>query len=548
METGLLQEVTTDTLDASNQPPESFAVAEDSTYRLEIVQQPSYQRCTVEGGVGTEDNNLVINCVDLERSFASIALLGVPVNKQVTVKLEILEEVSQNFVNDQGIVESREVLTTNPNRTQSITYAQSAQLNPNAQAMFTFDEIGMIDGDRYRLSIDTHNTSEEITCSVGTDISNVIQSEDFEFQSAIDGVTPRPVNCQDDELLNNLPQFNLSGTIQGLGNRDGLRLIPFESGSELEIAAGSTSFSFENLATPLLLSRNDDYDIQIERQPEGGYCTVQNGSGEIQTNVDDIEVHCEPAYSVRINLSNIDGLTVDDEVAVKVQLFSSSSSRKNSRLVAQDDGTVIIDDNSSASIDLQDLDEHIANLPAGNYHLYVWLNMNGSTDSNTGDPTFDDDDKALYRLISLEGNQALISKSYNFSHFGDVTAVEVKVNIDSSRRNNTDYQNAGMECIITHPEGDNTARGLRGIPYPRADYRPIISTASRICTENCDSNAEKDAMYTTNYKGYAVSGTAIDIFCIVDLNNNNRLDSEDIYARINNTTARSSTIITNPVE
>lgn len=521
---GLTQVVSRASLDANNYIIPGFVVDEGNGYQLEIVEQPYYQICSFDNdSFGTQSQGVRINCADRDRNFLSISFMNVPVNEQVAVRLDVLQLTSQQVFNAAGIPETVDTWTIAPQRSQVLLYAQDVDLSSNSELIFNTSSMGMFEGDRYRLSIDASQTSDGVRCSVDINPSNFVQSEDFDFQSF---VLNRVISCRDVDFEEGLAQYVLSGQIFGLGNREGLRLIPFEAGPELEIAANANTFEFIDT----LFSRNDDYEVQVGQHPVGGYCEVRNGSGEIQADINTVEVHCQPAYTVQIALSNMDGLNADDNVGVKVQLFSKATSQRNAKLVAKDDGSIIVGDNASVTFDLQDLDDQVASLPQGDYSLYIWINMNGNTDSNTGDPLFEFEDRALYANISLSGNEAVKTFAYQFSHFTNVIPIIVSVPAPESVEDEEEYQNAAMDCMVSPADGVNGRRaGIRGLPYPRADYKPIISTATRICTSDCD-DTDAHPMYLTNLFGYAVQDSLVDIFCIVDKNNDNVLNRGEIYA------------------
>jgi hypothetical protein len=156
--------------------------------------------------------------------------------------------------------------------------------------------------------------------------------------------------------------------------------------------------------------------------------------------------------------------------------------------------------------------------------------MNSNTDSNTGEPILEFEDKALYANIHLDGTGVTRVLEYQFSDFTNVMPVNVIVPVSDSVRRNEDFQNAAMDCMISPADGINHRRpGIRGLPYPRADYKPIISTATRVCSSNCD-DTDANPMYITNIAGYAVQSSPVDIFCIVDKNSDNVLNRGEIYA------------------
>jgi hypothetical protein len=93
----------------------------------------------------------------------------------------------------------------------------------------------------------------------------------------------------------------LSVTISGL-SAAGLVL---DDGTEtISVASGATSATF-----PTLLVDGTDYNVVVDTQPAGLFCTVSNGSGTVSSSTPsaNITVSCAASYTMSGTVSNLKG-------------------------------------------------------------------------------------------------------------------------------------------------------------------------------------------------------------------------------------------------
>ena len=233
----------------------AFSLPDGSSYDVQVQTQPGspQQTCTVANATGTvsgaDVSNVDVSCTTDEFN------VGGAVNGLAGSGLELIEV-------DSG---------------QTLSIA----------ALDTAYAFSLEDGSSYDIQVQTQPGSPQQTCTVanatgtvsGTDVTNV------------------DVSCITDS-------FSVGGVVSGLTG-SGLELIETDSGQTQSVTAGATSHAFS-------LADGSSYNVQVNAQPAGQFCTVSNATGSVSgADVTDVDVACEDlTIGIDVGQLNLGTITV----------------------------------------------------------------------------------------------------------------------------------------------------------------------------------------------------------------------------------------------
>lgn len=128
-----------------------------------------------------------------------------------------------------------------------------------------------------------------------------------------------------------VPTFSVGGTVAGL---DVGQSVVLALGMEQLPVSDNASFSFMTE-----LENGENYDVQIDTQPDGAVCSIANESGVINNaDVTDVTVTCQPAFAIGGTVSGLGTLET-----VTLRLESSALGGVTEDMVASDNAAFAFD-------------------------------------------------------------------------------------------------------------------------------------------------------------------------------------------------------------
>ncbi len=146
----------------------------------------------------------------------------------------------------------------------------------------------MYPGDTYDIEVESH--PQEQICTLGNGKGTIIDKN-------IDNIQ---VHCSTN-------QFSIGGTIDGLDSGEEATLI--NNNNESLPVNKNGSFTFKQR-----VAQGAAYDVTIKSLPRNKTCTVNNGKGEVQKEINSVSVHCsQSSYQVGGTITN---LSSDDTIVL----------------------------------------------------------------------------------------------------------------------------------------------------------------------------------------------------------------------------------------
>lgn len=502
-------EVSSDDVDSEGIGTLSLNLREREAYSIQVSQQPEGITCEINQGSGVmpingfpESQAIRITCSHLETYELSIPVMGLTPPESVTVNLIHLSQ--------EGTEVSR----------GSAVFTSSIELSVDPEAgSLTFSSPRLYQGARYRLEIESVS-SELDSCSVRNLLNPTVVS-DFEFDNGLP-FQPLMIYCQRESLVDE--GFEISGRIENL-DASGLKLTLNNSPVLLPIEEGQTDFTFYER-----MIDDSPYDVTVARQPDYRYCRVINGSGRISgADISGIIVRCQPSGDIEVTLS----LPTSEGADIQFKLFSSPQNGVAARLIGAGVDNLKVEQGVATSVivspDGGGTDP--LSLPVGTYHLYVFINTNGSFDRTSNKPTFGVGDHGFYQVINVQPDRTTRVGLTNSTRVPllpvhVIAAVFEGAQVDLDEE---DVYGAPMTCTFSPPR---TFMGT-GMPPPNNTQQdaPVVSFASRFCTSDCEL---EERSFVTTRPAYLplIPGTSYDLFCYVDVNDSDGIDRGDLVGAI----------------
>jgi len=477
------------------------AFVPNDPYQLIIVRQPSAQTCSIAQSSGlmpvgglTEEARPIITCQDLPSFPLSVTVMGLTPGGSVSVTLHAL--------NGAGEVASSGVA--------SLSVPAESGSEVNLDLLFSSPTLYHMQA--YRLEVNS-SSPESVTCEA----VNLADPEATSFTFRTDvPLSETIIRCRDANDVREY--FSLSGQVYGYTGT-GLKLSLNNSPELLQVEEGADSFDFGPK-----LPDDANYDVIVKRQPAFSFCEVLNGSGVISgVDVTDLEVHCSPSGQLEVSLTGL-----PEGAEVEYTLFSVPRGNVAAALVGEARSDLVVRNGevSSPLVSPGGGSNEATSLAVGDYHLYVYVNSNGSVDSTSNEPTFGLGDQGLYRRVTVSAGQVTYL-DLNQGHLSPLMAVYVAAlapeNADLDREALIE---APMTCVLSPPGTFIPGGGARRVPNPTRENAPVVSVARRACTSECEL---EDDSYVTNYPAYIPLQVNVtyDLSCFVDANDSDARDSGD---------------------
>ncbi|MGM0577189.1 MAG: LamG-like jellyroll fold domain-containing protein [Myxococcota bacterium] len=234
---------------------------------------------------------------------------------------------------------------------------------------FSFQNSPLADGVTFRVVV--AEAPEDQTCEVIP----------VEFTTPMPDGAPVVVNCQD------VPEetYSVGGTVDNLTG-EGLRLGIASGAQSIDVQAGASSFAFT-----LPMQDLSEYEVYVDRQPDGQFCEVAHGTGTVQgADVTDVQVTCENLVTVRVTAQTPAGYGHAHVRAFLVRTGPGAHLAGRVEGVQAGGGTVVFDMEGEAPVEgPANVTQGGGGFPpieAGSYSLFVTLST--AEDDVTGEPAF----------------------------------------------------------------------------------------------------------------------------------------------------------------
>ena len=344
--------------------------------------------------------------------------------------------------------------------------------------------------------------------------------------------------------------YTVGGSISGLtGN--GLRLELNLGANKLDVPAYSTSFQFE-----YDISSGDDWDVSIDRQPEGQACTLGGGalSGTVNhANVNHLKITCQNLTKVRVTVQAPAGYSTATVRAMLINIDYPSYMAARST-GDDDDAVVLVSGTHTFELPIEDppdddvdpnglVPSGYAALKAGNYALYVMLS---NTKDDEGNVTFPFATPVAYTTLTISNplpafrDITLSPSAFTHVPFNSTIGI-VKLDPDGTLPKIGD----GQRVICAWSPSQASAPR---VPFDEATA-PVIGFSRWLCSSSADSWSDDvngcrlDSDTNTTSHTPLPPGVALDVTCWGDANGvgdgADKLSHGDLYGRRNSATVPS---------
>jgi len=316
--------------------------------------------------------------------------------------------------------------------------------------------------------------------------------------------------------VSDLKAFTLGGTVKGLKG-SGLQLVLSGGVQKVDIAENG-AWSFTNQVPD-----GAPYTVTVGQSPQNPWqtCTVTNDTGKVTDDISNIDVACEKALTVTVEMF----LPDSDGGNVKAVLISNGPQGK---IVAKSpdeqklvNGKVLFQ-MAPANNTKKDPAKgfEVATLPGGKYHLYVYVNHDADFDG--GKPNYAPGDYSGYAFFdaTVDTPPTLTFEPGDMAFLGNG-----KVTAFAPLTGGKLTKIPRLVCYWA-PKGNGD------IPIPAGAYAPYVGKSLGECDDTGATDDDDEpcmGVFVTDVNPPIPGGTTYEITCWSDIDESGTLNTGDLY-------------------